>query len=113
MEYEIEQDDSELLAFKHINLTLLEFDEVQLGLDTWSWTGKHVLIVNEGGIQNNAGLGLMKGLLKGRFKNYWQNVYKLLPDLPKTATGKFTGKVELHTFEGNLKKIKFIPNIKP
>lgn len=72
--------------------------------------GSHTLIINEGGIQNGNISPEIKGLLKGYD---WQNIFKLLPKLPKTVTGKFTGKIIFHTNEAHLQKIEFIPKIKP
>lgn len=72
--------------------------------------GNHVLIVNQGGIQN----ANMQPEVKALLKDYdWWNIYNLLPEMPKPATGKFTGKIILHTNEGTLQEIEFIPKIKP
>lgn len=79
------------------------------GLRTFSH-GKYVLIINEGGIQNAD----ISSETKGYLKSYnWHNVYNLLQTMPRTASGKFTGKVVFHTNEAHLQKIEFIPKNKP
>ena len=70
--------------------------------------GNHTLIINEGGIQNVSMPPGTKALFKGC---NWKHVYDLLPTMPMTITGKFTGKIVLHTNEGSLHKIEFIPKI--
>ncbi len=87
------------------------FNDYVWELNENSFFGKFTLIVNEGGIQNSRLPPGIKELLKEHLKGYWQDIYDLLPELPKTTKGNFTGKVELHRFEGHLKKIHFLPKL--
>jgi len=72
--------------------------------------GKDVLFFNNGGLQYVEEINITPEA-RALFKDYdWQkNIYWNLPLMPKTATGKFTGKVELHTNNKYLEKIKFFP----
>lgn len=71
--------------------------------------GRHVLIVCNGGLQAVEHRSVSQDT-KVIFKSIcWQNIYKLLPEMPITTSSKFTGQIEFHTNEGHLQQIKFIP----
>jgi len=106
MEYAIVPDihnASKIVAFTLFNQYVWELCEK-------TFAGKYTLIVNDGGVRNSDLPSGIQDALKGPLKDHWKDIFELLPELPKTKTGKFSGHVELHRFEGYLKKIKFIPN---